>query len=160
MGHRDEINPAFFEDTGGDLILGSAAYAYVPGRFAIDLPVGAVDVEVVGGFDRVPYRVRVEVDPSTRSLELPLDRTIDLHAGRWVTADTHVHFLAPSTALLQAAAEDVDLVNLLAAQWGDLYTNMTDLAWGSMADPSGRRMVVVVNIGRAIVLGALVLVIV
>ena len=67
----------------------------------------------------------------------PLDRAIDLHAGRWVTADTHVHFLAPSTALLQAAAEDVDLVNLLAAQWGDLYTNMTDLPWGSMADPSG-----------------------
>ena len=38
VGHRDEINPAFFEDTGGDLILGSAAYAYVPGRFTIELP--------------------------------------------------------------------------------------------------------------------------
>ena len=54
VGHRDEINPAFFEDTGGDLILGSAAYAYVPGRFTIELPPGGVDVEVVGGFDRAP----------------------------------------------------------------------------------------------------------
>ena len=157
VGHRDEVNPAFFEDTGGDLILGSAAYAYVPGRFPIDLPAGGVDVEVVGGFDRLPHRARLEIDAATRRLELPLDRTIDLHAGRWVTSDTHVHFLAPSTALLQAAAEDVDLVNLLAAQWGDLYTNFTDLPWGSMADPSGRRLVVVGTENRQNMLGHLAL---
>jgi hypothetical protein len=157
VGHRDEVNPGFFEDTGGDLILGSSAYAYVPGRFAIGLPVGAVEVEVVGGFDRVPHRARLEIEPSTRRLELPLDRTIDLHAGRWVTADTHVHFLAPSTALLQAAAEDVDLVNLLAAQWGDLFTNINDLPWGSMADPSGRRLVVVGTENRQNMLGHLAL---
>lgn len=156
-GHRDEVNPGFFEDTGGDLILGSASYAYVPGRFEIELPAGAVDVEVVGGFDRRPHRARIQVDPSTRRLELPLERTIDLHAGRWVTADTHVHFLAPSTALLQAAAEDVDVVNLLAAQWGDLFTNMTDLPWGSMADPSGRRLVVVGTENRQNMLGHLAL---
>jgi hypothetical protein len=157
VGHRDEVNPGFYEDTGGDLILGSSTYAYVPGRFAIDLPLGGVDVEVVGGFDRAPHRARLEVDPSTRRFELPLDRTIDLHAGRWVTADTHVHFLAPSTALLQAAAEDIDLVNLLATQWGDLFTNVSDLPWGSMADPSGRRLVVVGTENRQNVLGHLAL---
>ena len=157
LGHRDEVNPGYYEDTGADLVLGSATYAYVPGRFAIDLPVGAVDVELVGGFDRAPHRARLQVDPSTRRLELPLDRTIDLHSGRWVTADTHVHFITPSTALLQAAAEDVDLVNLLAAQWGDLYTSFTDLEWGSMADPSGRRLVVVGTENRQNVLGHLAL---
>ena len=157
VGHRDEVNPAYYEDTGADLVLGSSTYAYVPGRFAIELPVGAVEVEVVGGFDRRPHRARLEIDPSTNRLELPLDRTIDLHAGRWVTADTHVHFLAPSTALLQAAAEDIDLVNLLAAQWADLFTNVTDLPWGSMTDPSGRRMVVVGTENRQNVLGHLAL---
>jgi len=157
VGHRDEVNPGFYEDTGGDLILGSSAYAYVPGRFAIELPIGAVEIEVVGGFDRVPHRARIEIEPSTSRLELPLDRTIDLHGGGWVTADSHVHFLAPSTALLQAAAEDVDLVNLLAAQWGDLYTNVTDLPWGSMADPSGRRIVVVGTENRQNMLGHLAL---
>jgi hypothetical protein len=157
IGHRDEVNPGFFEDHGGDLILGSAAYAYVPGRFSIDLPVGVVDVELVGGFDRAPHRARVRIDPSTRRLELPLDRTIDLHGGQWVTADSHVHFLAPSTALLEAAAEDIDLVNLLAAQWGDLFTNVTDLEWGSMADPSGRRLVVVGTENRQNMLGHLAL---
>ena len=157
VGHRDEVNPGNFEDTGADLILGSAAYAYVPGRFDIELPVGGVDVEVVGGFDRTPYRARLEIDPTTRRLQMPLDRAIDLHAGRWVTGDTHVHFLSPSTALLQAAAEDVDLINLLAAQWGDLYTNVADLPWGSMADPSGRRLVVVGTENRQNMLGHLAL---
>jgi hypothetical protein len=157
VGHRDEVNTGFYEDHGGDLILGSSAYAYVPGRFAIDLPIGTVEVEVVGGFDRAPHRARVEIDPSTRRLELPLDRAIDLHGGRWVTADSHVHFLAPSTALLQAAAEDIDVVNLLAAQWGDLFTNVTDLEWGSMADPSGRRLVVVGTENRQNMLGHLAL---
>ena len=36
-----------------------------------------------------------------------------------MTADTHVHFLSPSTAVLEAQAEGLNLVNLLAAQWGD-----------------------------------------
>jgi hypothetical protein len=58
---------------------------------------------------------------------------------------------------LQAAAEDVDVVNLLAAQWGDLYTNMTDLPWGSMADPAGRRIVVVGTENRQNQLGHLAL---
>ncbi len=157
VGHRDEVNPGNYEDTGADLVLGSSTYAYVPGRFTIELPVGGVEVELVGGFDRAPHRARLEIEPSTRRLDLSLDRTIDLHAGRWVTADTHVHFISPSTALLQAAAEDIDLVNLLATQWGDLFTNVTDLPWGSMADPSGRRIVVVGTENRQNVLGHLAL---
>ncbi len=156
-GHRDEVNPGFFEDTGADLVLGSSTYAYVPGRFSIHLPPGKVEVEAVAGFDRRPIRTTVEVDGSTRRLPLVLERTVERPAGRWVTADSHVHFLAPSTALLQAAAEDVDLVNLLAAQWGDLFTSVTDLPWGSTADPSGRRLVVVGTENRQNVLGHLAL---
>src|SRR6476661_7863856 len=68
VGHRDEINPGFYEDTGGDLLLGSTEYAYVPGRFDIDLPVGTVEVEVVGGFERTPYRSPVDIEPWTRHL--------------------------------------------------------------------------------------------
>ncbi len=157
-GHRDEINPGFFEDTGGDLVLGGSTYAYVPGRFEIDLPVGEVELEVVAGFGRPPVATTIRIEPSTRRLELPLEPRLDLTgAGRWISADSHVHFLAPSTALLQAAAEDVDLVNLLAAQWGDLFTNVTDLPWGSMADPDGRRIIVVGTENRQNQLGHLAL---
>lgn len=156
-GHRDEINPGLYEDTGGDLILGSASYAYVPGTFSIRLPAGEVEVEVVAGFGRRPLRTALTIEPSTRRLELALERVVDLHARGWVAADSHVHFVAPSTALLQAAAEDVDLVNLLATQWGDLYTSVVDLPWGTMADPSGRRLVVVGTENRQNVLGHLAL---
>ncbi len=48
-------------------------------------------------------------------------------------------------------------MNLLATQWGDLYTNVTDLPWGSMADPSGRRIVVVGTENRQNMLGHLAL---
>ena len=156
-GHRDEVNPGFFEDTGADLILGGSTYAYVPGAFSIHLPVGRVEVEAVAGFDRRPVRETVVIDPSTRRLEFALGSPSGPRDDRWVTADSHVHFVAPSTALLQAAAEDVDIVNLLAAQWGDLYTSVTDLPWGSMADPAGRRRVIVGTENRQNMLGHLAL---
>ncbi|WP_338319984.1 hypothetical protein, partial [Bradyrhizobium ottawaense] len=44
----------------------------------------------------------------------------------WVSSDTHVHFLSPQTALLEGKAEGVNVVNLLAAQWGELFTNVAD----------------------------------
>ena len=74
LGHREEINPATFEDTGAGLILGGDTYAYVPGTFSIDLPPGAVEVEVVKGFDHRPIRTEIVVDGGTRELELELER--------------------------------------------------------------------------------------
>ena len=74
VGHRDEINPAFFEDTGGDLILGSAAYAYVPGRFTIELPPGR-------GRCRGRRRVRPGPRPRTAARRGPLDPPRRARAG-------------------------------------------------------------------------------
>jgi hypothetical protein len=155
LGHREEINPGLLEDTGAGLILGRDTYAYVPGTFQIDLPLGDVEVEVVKGFDHRPVRRTIHVEPGTRDLALPLERAIDLRAAGWRTADPHVHFLAPSTALLQAAAEDVMFVHLLATQLGDEFTNVTDLSWGSQADPDGRHFVIVGTENRQNVLGHL-----
>ncbi len=153
MGHRDEINPGLFEDMGTDVILGRTTYAYVPGVFEIDLPPGTVSLEVVKGFDRRPIVLDVQVAAGTERIDLTLERPIDLRAAGWITADAHVHFLAPSTALLQAAAEDVSIVHLLATQWGDQSTNVNDLGWGSMRDPSGEHLVVVGTENRQNMLG-------
>ncbi|MEO8228708.1 MAG: CehA/McbA family metallohydrolase [Chloroflexota bacterium] len=155
LGHREEINPANFEDTGAGLILGNDTYAYVPGAFQIDLPLGAVDVEVVKGFDHQPVRRRLSVEAGLRDLAIEIDRPIDLRPAGWLSADTHVHFVAPSTALLQAAAEDVAFVHLLATQLGDEFTNVPDLAWGSQADPGGRHFVIVGTENRQNMLGHL-----
>ncbi len=155
LGHREEINPGLFEDTGAGLLLGGDTYAYVPGAFQIDLPVGPVEVEVVKGFDHAPLRRTLDVEPGTRELAIPIERTIDMRAAGWRTTDSHVHFLSPSTALLQAAAEDVTFTHLLATQLGDEFTNVTDLPWGSLADPGGHHFVIVGTENRHNMLGHL-----
>ena len=55
-----------------------------------------------------------------------LERVLDWREHGWVTADTHVHFLSPQTALLEGAAEGVNVVNLLASQWGEMFSNVGD----------------------------------
>ena len=157
LGHRDEVNPGIFEDSGAGLILGPDTYAYVPGEFQVDLPVGAVDVEVVKGFDHRPVRTTFDVEPATRDLSIALDRPIDLRSAGWRTSDSHVHFLAPSTALLQAAAEDVSFVHLLATQIGDEFISVPDLPFGSQSDSSGRHSVIVGTENRQNMLGHLAL---
>ena len=126
-GHRHEVNDNWFEDYGGDLKLGSTQYAYVDGQFQAELPVGEVYVEIAKGFEYRPVRRRLVIQPGQRELALPIERPLDWRRQGWVTADTHVHFISPQTAWLEAQAEGVNLVNLLASQWGDLFTNVADL---------------------------------
>ncbi|MEO5941276.1 MAG: CehA/McbA family metallohydrolase [Candidatus Limnocylindrales bacterium] len=157
LGHREEINPGIREDSGAGLILGLDTFAYVPGEFAIDLPPGAVEIEVVKGFDHRPVRRRIDVEPGLGELRIDLQRAIDLRSAGWRASDSHVHFLSPSTALVQAAAEDVTWVHLLATQWGDENTSVTDLPWGSVQDPTGRHAVIVGSENRQVMLGHLAL---
>ena len=126
-GHTHEVNDNWFEDYGADLLLGDTPYAYIDGTFQGELPVGDVYVEVSKGFEFEPIRQKINIKPGQRELDIKLDRNSNLRKSGWVTADTHTHFLTPETAHLEAAAEDINVINLLAAQWGDLYTNVGDL---------------------------------
>jgi len=126
-GHRHEVNDNWFEDYGADLKLGSTQYAYVDGRFQIELPIGEVYVEIAKGFEYEPIRQRLHIAPGQRELRLHIQRAMDLRREGWVTADTHVHFISPQTSWLEAQAEGLNLVNLLASQWGDLFTNVGDI---------------------------------
>jgi hypothetical protein len=49
--------------------------------------------------------------------------------------------VAVSLALLQALAEDINIANLLATQWGDHHTSVTDLPSVAVSDPTGRHFV-------------------
>ncbi|MCY4496940.1 MAG: hypothetical protein OXC14_06605 [Rhodospirillaceae bacterium] len=51
----------------------------------------------------------------THTITIELDRVLDWRMRGWVTADTHVHFLSPGTAMLEGAAEGVNVINLLAS---------------------------------------------
>ena len=140
-GHTHEVNDNWFEDYGADLLLGDTQYAYVDGTFQGELPVGDVFVEVAKGFEFEPVRQKLHIKPGQRDLEIPIERNSNLRQSGWITADTHTHFLTPETAHLEAGAEDINIINLLAAQWGDLYTNVGDLT-GELSGSSSDETIV------------------
>jgi hypothetical protein len=154
-GHAAQPNPYWFQDYGGDLQLGADPFAYIDGTFQAELPVGEVYVEISKGFEYQPVRQRLGISAGQRELKLEIPRLADWRSRGWMTADTHVHFLSPSTALLEAHAEGLNLINLLASQWRDLFTNVGDLYGGTLSSPDGEAMVWVGTENRQHLLGHL-----
>ncbi|MCL5005349.1 MAG: hypothetical protein M1404_02350 [Acidobacteria bacterium] len=154
-GHRTEINDAWLQDYGADVKLMDTSFAYVDGTFQVELPVGDVYVEMTKGFEYEAVRQRLKIEAGQRGLNLEIPRFENLRARGWMTADTHVHFLSPSTALLEGQAEGLNLINLLAAHWGDLFTNVGDLPYGSLTPHDGETVVQVSTENRQHILGHL-----
>jgi hypothetical protein len=152
-------NPAWFEDYSVDFYHRALhACTYIPGETMLDLPVGRVYIEVSKGFEIRPVRCVYEVTPETHEITVELDKVLPWRERGWVTADTHVHFLSPTSALLEGSAEGVNIINLLASQWGELMTNVGDFdgktTWGSReAGGDGEYLVRVGTENRQHVLG-------
>lgn len=136
-------NPAWFEDYSSDFVhngqwdgsINTPHYCtYIPGDTQVDLPPGKVYLEISKGFEIRPIRKVIEVTPDQTEIVTTIEKVLPWREQGWVTADTHVHFLSPMTALLEGAAEGVNVVNLLASQWGELMTNVGDFdgknTWG------------------------------
>ena len=125
-GHHRKVNPFWFEDNYAEFVNVHKQYCYVDGECIVDLPLGHVYIEATRGYEISPLRTRIEVTPDTNLITLELERVLHWRKKGWVTADTHVHFLSPHTALLEGQAEDVHVVNLLASQWGEMFSNVGD----------------------------------
>ncbi len=120
-------NTFWYEDWSVDYVNpGQHFCTYIPGETLIDMPRGKVYVEISKGFEIAPIRRVVSVGSDTTDLEFAIERVLPWRERGWVTADTHVHFLSPHSAHLEGAAEGVNVVNLLASQWGELMTNVGD----------------------------------
>ncbi|MFN8519694.1 MAG: CehA/McbA family metallohydrolase [Chloroflexota bacterium] len=142
-------------DVGGDVRLGQVTYAYVDGTCQGWLPRGPVIVDVGRGFEYEPLRVRTSIEPDQRELRLTIGRWIDMNAKGWFSGDTHVHFLSGQGALREAAGEDLNVVNLLQAQWGHAFTNTEDFTGRELRSPDGRHSVWVSQENRDHLLGHL-----
>lgn len=125
-GRHRKVNGGWFEDNYGEFVNDLNQYSYILGDCVVDLPLGTVYVEITRGLEYTPIRTSVEITPETSSLTFETERALTWRERGWVTADTHVHFLSPQTALLEGAAEGVNVVNLLASQWGEMYSNVSD----------------------------------
>ena len=153
------LNAAWFEDYSVDFAhLNTHACTYIPGETTVDLPLGKVYIEISKGFEIKPVRRVLEVTPETEEITVELERVLPWRERGWVTADTHVHFLSPMSALLEGSAEGVNVVNLLASQWGELMTNVGDFdgktTWGSReAGGDGEYLVRVGTENRQHILG-------
>lgn len=120
-------NTAWFEDYSPEFQAQGRHYCvYIDGETVADLPHGKVYLEVSKGFEIKPVRQVLEIGRATETVDIEIEKVLRWRERNWITADTHVHFLSPPTALLEGQAEGVNVVNLLASQWGELLTNVGD----------------------------------
>ena len=120
-------NAAWFEDYSVDFAHQNTHFCtYINGEAFLELPLGRVYIEVSKGLEIRPVRKAVEITPGKRAITITIEKALPWRERGWVSADTHVHFLSPQSALVEGAAEGVNVVNLLASQWGELFTNIGD----------------------------------
>ena len=125
-GYHRRVNPYWFEDNYGEHVNGLNQYCYILGECVANLPMGDVYVDIRKGYEIAPIRKKIAIGPDTDGIRFEVDRVLHWRQEGWVTADTHVHFLSPQTALLEGEGEGVNVVNLLASQWGEMFSNVSD----------------------------------
>jgi hypothetical protein len=103
-------------NVGGNVRIGSEAYAYIDGTCEVRLPPGRITVAISKGPEYLPVRTEVHLPPGKLALRFEVRRWIDLRTEGWYSGDTRAHNLTPHAALLEAAAEDLAVVNLLARE--------------------------------------------
>ena len=124
--HR-QPNDGWFEDYSVDFVNeASHVCTYIPGETIINLPPGKVYIEISKGFEITPIRKMIEISRETEEVTIEIAKALFWREKGWVSADTHVHFLSPASAMMEGSAEGVNIVNLLASQWGELMTNVGD----------------------------------
>jgi len=87
--------------------------AYIDGACEVRLPAGLITVEIDKGPEFVPVRTTTDLPPGKLALRFGIQRWTDLRAERWYSGDIGAFGLTPHAALLEGAAEDLAVVQLL-----------------------------------------------
>ncbi|HEY4491698.1 MAG TPA: hypothetical protein VI958_06825, partial [Acidobacteriota bacterium] len=97
-------------------------YFHTEGKSAIEVPAGKIQVDVLRGFEHRFEQLKLELGAGERRTITVKMLPLELPAGwaNWISSDLHVHMNytgtyrnTPSHLVLQAAAEDLDIVNNL-----------------------------------------------
>lgn len=135
--HQKNIPKGWRQDVGRDVLIEGRVYAYVEPDFELPVPEGRYEIEVWRGIEYEPQTLEFEVTTSqVPTLEIRLRRWSNIQERGWYSGDTHVHFLDPRTAYLEAEGEDLNVINVLATKWGELITNVEDFT--GAPDPVSR----------------------
>src|SRR5262249_29009191 len=87
----------------------------------VPLPTGTVIADLWKGPEYRPQTVETTLAAGKLALRLSVERWTNLREQGWYSGDTRAHYLSPAGALLEAAAEDLAVVNVLAFE-----TRVTD----------------------------------
>jgi hypothetical protein len=120
---------------GGNLLLGQEEYAYVDGTCEIELPAGQISLAGSKGPEYQPFREEVLLTPGQLSLRFEIKRWTNLRERGWYSGDVLARFLTPHGALLEGAAEDLAVVNLLALEYMDWHQFIEDYSGSDYRDP-------------------------
>ena len=104
------------EDVGGNVKYRGKEYAYIDGQCEILLPHGQLQVEIHKGPEYKPVCQELKHVTGKLALRFTMERWIDLRREGWYSGDIRAHALTPHGALLEGAAEDLAVVNLLARE--------------------------------------------
>jgi len=105
-------------------------------------------VDVARGFEYEPLRAKVKIAPGQRELTLRIKRWTNMAKQRWYSGDTHVHFLSERGSHTEAQGEDLNVINLLQAQWGSLFTNVEEFTGKPSVSREGNSIVSVSSENR------------
>jgi len=130
-----------------------ARYFHTTGEDLIEVPAGAVSVELMKGLARPPERHTLEVRAGATAdvaAVMPARPWLDATDRRWVSADVHVHMNygghyrnTPAHLVLQAQAEDLDIVENLIVNKEQRFP---DIAYsGQGVDPASKPGTLVVH---------------
>lgn len=117
LGRLAEFAAGDHEDVGGNLLLDGKQYCHIDGACEVELPAGRITIEATKGFEFRPLLKEIDLKPGQLSIRLAIERWADARAEGWHSGDTRAQFLSPHAALLEAAAEDLAIVHLLASAW-------------------------------------------
>src|SRR5262249_49511709 len=104
------------ESVGGDVVIGTRLYAYIDGSCEIAVPAGQLTFQISKGPEYRPIEQTLDVPLGKMALRFTIERWADWRKEGWYSGDTRCHFMSPPAALLEAAAEGLAVVNLLALE--------------------------------------------
>jgi hypothetical protein len=119
-----DVSPNVGIDVGGSLCLSTAdryphqKWAYIDGSCEIELPTGLIDIHITKGPEYLPLHQQLQLHAGKLAWRLTLERWSHLRQHDWYPGDVGAHYLSPPAALLEGAAEDLAVVNVLAFETG------------------------------------------
>ena len=118
-----------------------------PGTFRVEVPAGTVTLEAVKGFEYVPAKTEVAIEPGeVAQVNVVLKPLTNLSARGWYSGSTHVHMNYAGNLhntlenlMMMSAAEDQDIVNEQVANKDNRILDYQHFVPGGKAHPISTR---------------------